>query len=175
MNIFVTDKDPVVAAQNLCDKHINKMIVESAQMLANTFSLERLAESDCPRSQKGSPRSHGYSKHPCTLWTCKSKANIQWLIEHALEMNNERKYRWEDKPDHFSIEFIKWCKENLDDSEVEETKLTEFAIAISDNMHCRQAVNDFDSLSAVDKYRLYYKHDKPFAKWTKRLNPSWYE
>ena len=51
MNIFVTDKDPVVAAQNLCDKHINKMIVESAQMLANAFSLERQAESDCPRSQ----------------------------------------------------------------------------------------------------------------------------
>ena len=33
MNIFALDKDPVVAAQMSCDKHIVKMILESAQML----------------------------------------------------------------------------------------------------------------------------------------------
>ena len=33
MNIFATDSNPIIAARNLCDKHINKMIVESAQML----------------------------------------------------------------------------------------------------------------------------------------------
>ena len=37
MNIFVIDKDPVVAAQNLCDKHVVKMILESAQMLCAPF------------------------------------------------------------------------------------------------------------------------------------------
>ena len=64
MNIFATDSNPIIAARNLCDKHINKMIVESAQMLANGFSLERLAQDDVPRNQKGEPRTHGYSKHP---------------------------------------------------------------------------------------------------------------
>ena len=53
MNIFATDENPIIAARNLCDKHINKMIVESAQMLANGFSLERLAQDDVPRNQKG--------------------------------------------------------------------------------------------------------------------------
>ena len=33
MNIFVTDKDPVVAAQNLCDKHCVRMLAESSQLL----------------------------------------------------------------------------------------------------------------------------------------------
>ena len=33
MNIFYLDKDPVVAAQMSCDKHVVKMILESAQML----------------------------------------------------------------------------------------------------------------------------------------------
>ena len=33
MNIFVLDKDPIVAAKMACDKHIVKMILESAQML----------------------------------------------------------------------------------------------------------------------------------------------
>jgi len=31
MNLFVLDKDPVVAAQQQCDKHVVKMIVESGQ------------------------------------------------------------------------------------------------------------------------------------------------
>jgi len=33
MNIFYIDRDPVIAAQMSCDKHVVKMILESAQML----------------------------------------------------------------------------------------------------------------------------------------------
>ena len=33
MNIFYVDKDPKIAAKMMCDKHIIKMILESAQML----------------------------------------------------------------------------------------------------------------------------------------------
>ena len=33
MNIFYLDKNPVVAAQMSCDKHVVKMILEAAQML----------------------------------------------------------------------------------------------------------------------------------------------
>ena len=33
MNIFYVDKDPVIAAQMMCDKHVVKMILETAQML----------------------------------------------------------------------------------------------------------------------------------------------
>ena len=39
MNIFVLDKDPRVAARMLCDKHVPKMIVESAQMLSTAHRL----------------------------------------------------------------------------------------------------------------------------------------
>ena len=39
MNIFVLDKDPVKAAQYQCDKHVVKMIVESAQMLSTAHRL----------------------------------------------------------------------------------------------------------------------------------------
>ena len=34
MNIFYLDRDPVVAAQLMCDKHVVKMILESAQILS---------------------------------------------------------------------------------------------------------------------------------------------
>ena len=33
MNIFVLDESPILAARDHCDKHICKMILESAQML----------------------------------------------------------------------------------------------------------------------------------------------
>ena len=33
MNIFYVDKNPETAAKMMCDKHIIKMILESAQML----------------------------------------------------------------------------------------------------------------------------------------------
>ena len=39
MNIFVLHKDPTVAAQMLCDKHVPKMIVESAQMLSTVHRM----------------------------------------------------------------------------------------------------------------------------------------
>ena len=35
MNIFYLDRDPVVAAQMMCDKHVIKMILESDQMLCS--------------------------------------------------------------------------------------------------------------------------------------------
>lgn len=175
MNVFCLDSSPTLAAQYLCDKHINKMIVESAQMLANAFSLERLAKPDCPRSQKGQPRSHGYPKHPCTIWTYETKANADWLCNHALAMSDERHYRWEDKPEHFSIAFIKWCKSNLGDSIAPDGNLTDFAIAISNDMKCRTSVKNFDDLTSIEKYRFYYQYDKPFVKWTKRHRPHWFK
>ena len=39
MNIFILDTDPIVAAQLQCDKHVVKMIVESAQMLSTAHRM----------------------------------------------------------------------------------------------------------------------------------------
>ena len=39
MNIFVLDKNPLSAAHQMCDKHIPKMIVESAQMLCTAHRI----------------------------------------------------------------------------------------------------------------------------------------
>ena len=39
MNIFVLDKDPKVAAEEHCDKHVVKMIGESAQMLSTAHRI----------------------------------------------------------------------------------------------------------------------------------------
>jgi hypothetical protein len=171
MNIFVLDSDPIKAARMMCDKHIqSKMIVESGQMLAYCFTPEQLERPDCPKAATGLPRKQAkrHRNHPCSKWVIESKANMEWLIEHALEMCNERMWRWSDSKEHFTRQFIEWCKENKKDSWVPAGNLTPFAVAISESMNCRK-IAGFDNLSTVEKYKLYYKHDKPFAKWTKRI------
>ncbi|WP_237342937.1 pyrimidine dimer DNA glycosylase/endonuclease V [Wolbachia endosymbiont of Folsomia candida] len=37
MNIFILHEDPVIAAQMLCDKHVVKMVLETAQLLSSVF------------------------------------------------------------------------------------------------------------------------------------------
>ena len=39
MNLFYVEKEPVAAAQALCDKHVVKMILETAQMLSTAHRL----------------------------------------------------------------------------------------------------------------------------------------
>ena len=39
MNIFILDEDPLLAAQAQCDKHVVKMVLESAQMLSTTHRI----------------------------------------------------------------------------------------------------------------------------------------
>jgi hypothetical protein len=172
MNIFCLDQDPKKAARYLCDAHVIKMIVESAQMLANCFTLERLAADDCPRNSSGNARSHGYSNHPCTRWAMESSSNMNWLILHALSMCHEKKRRY--GGGHFSESFIRWCDLRYNDSLVPLGGLTDFAIAISDQQQCRKH-QGFDGLTAVEKYRLYYIYDKSsFAKWKFCSPPKWF-
>jgi len=168
MNIFVLDSNPKKAARLMCDKHIrSKMIIESGQMLAYCFTTEQLEHPDCPRTATGQPRKQAkrHRNHPCSKWVVESKANMKWLINHALEMCDERLRRWPGK-EHFTRSFIEWCDSNIENSHIPDGELTPFAVAISETMNCRQLPN-FESLPTVEKYQLYYKMDKPFATWTK--------
>lgn len=173
MNIFCIDKDPIQSAKWLCDQHCNKMVLESAQMVANCFTLETL-EKLAPKTQKGTARKHSYYKHPCSIWARETLGNLSWLITHALAMEIERLDRGFNP--HFSAEFLHWAfdmshclgADNVEDSTMEQTP---FAIAISDTMKCRQEAT-FESSDEVGKYRLYYKLDKPFATW-KKNKPLW--
>lgn len=177
MNIFATNKDPIIAAQELCDQHCrSKMQIESAILLQHCYDNTTLLSA--PPTKKGVPRKSGkgYFNHPCSVWVRESKENFLWLVEHALEMFNEREYRWPTSSKHFTKTFILWCKDNADKTKYcnkGATQLTPFAIAINKDSKCR-LVSNFDRLSSTEQYQQYIKHDKPFATWSKRPKPSWY-
>lgn len=168
MNIFCIDKDPIQSAKWLCDQHCNKMVLESAQMVANCFSPEVLESA--PKTKNGTTRKYSYWKHPCSIWARETIGNLSWLLRHSLAMEVERLDRGFNP--HFSAEFLHWAFENIDKSENDTSnEQTPFAIAISETMQCRQQPK-FDSVDEVGKYRLYYKYDKPFATW-KQNKPLW--
>jgi hypothetical protein len=164
MNIFYVDANPLLAAQALCNKHVNKMIVETAQILSNCYSLERMAEPDCPRTQAGSPRKHSYPHHPCCKWVQKSFENWQWLVAHGLSLEMERLYRGFEP--HFSVEFIKWCGNNKP------------VFIESDFTMPPQAMPDeYKMENPVEAYRRYYneyKRNTIQMKWTRRNPPEWW-
>ena len=181
MNIFVLDKNPTIAAQMMCDRHIPKMIVESAQMLSTAHRLldgkpeKRPSKSgktiqtyytfDDERDNLYYLAVHKY--HPCTTWTAESKSNYQWHYEHFNAMADEYEYRRDKQHNTWKLlgNLLKKPPININD-----IGLTEFAQAMSHYPMCKVKGN------AVKAYRNYYHAAKPFAKWQwKRPAPNWWE
>lgn len=73
MNIFVTDSNPYIAALNLDDKRVIKMILESTQLLCTAINLN---------GGKTIYKST-HIKHPCTIWVRQNRENWYWLWHHA--------------------------------------------------------------------------------------------
>lgn len=158
MNIFHVNSDPKLAARDLCDKHVVKMILESAQMICSFF----------PKDTAPYKRTH--YNHPSTVWARTSESNFLWLTEHSLELGEEYTRRYQKQ--HKSIDIIKWCLENYDtyssDFINEDKSLTEFA-------QCMPDVYKVPG-NAVQAYRNYYIVDKKeFATWKKPgKKPEWF-
>ena len=96
MNIFIVDEDPITSARLLPDKHVTKMILESAQMLSIVFSPWYW---DCGTVAKvnGEPfktEKGAFRNHPCTAWAAECQANCAWLIQHACALCTEFRYRY---------------------------------------------------------------------------------
>ena len=80
MNIFYLDHDPVIAAQMSCDKHVVKMILESAQMLSTSH---RVLDGDEYANEVGLYKL-AHKNHPSTIWVRSSN-------EHWWENTNEQR------------------------------------------------------------------------------------
>ena len=150
MNIFVLDKNPERAARMLCDKHIPKMILESAQLLCTCHWMKN----------SSAPYKPTHKNHPCSKWVRESLGNYNWLLRHAIEMCKEFKKRY--KKDHKSCEIINWCQENK--SSFSKRKRTPFVQAMP------QEYRQEDSIKA---YKEYYINEKlHFCKWQHSRKPK---
>lgn len=152
MNIFILDTDPALAAQYQCNKHVVKMIVESAQLLSTAWPANV------------APYRHTHFNHPCAKWVRQSLANYAWLVQHAIALCSEYTARYnKTHKTHATIQWLASHKPNLPS-----IGLTPFAIAIKDVTY-----HDPDPVIA---YRAYYIGEKSrFARWEpKARQPAWW-
>ena len=85
MNIFYLDKDPVKAAQLQYNKHVVKMILESAQMLCTTHRYY---------GNEDVPYKTAHLNHPSTIWCRQNVKQYYWLYKHMIALGEEYTKRY---------------------------------------------------------------------------------
>ena len=155
MNIFVLDIDTKKCAQDHNDKHVVKMILETAQLLCGVHHMTE--------SQSEVPYKLSHKNHPSAIWARECIENYIWLCDLGLELSKEYTYRYEKT--HKSLAVIQWAVLN-EPKLVSKGDITPFALAMPDE--CK--VGD-----AVDSYREYYQKEKrKIAVWKNREVPEWF-
>ena len=175
MNIFIIEPGPRLAARSVCDSHVVKMPVESAQMLSTVQRLldgkqeTRLTATGrqgrywrLPDEREESLYKAVHIHHPCTVWAGLSRANYIWLCAHGEELCNEYTRRYERI--HASAAVIEECYRNS--WRIPDGPITPFALAMPDEYKCGDA---------VESYRRYYLAEKRrIAKWRYSRKPTWW-
>jgi len=145
MNIFFLDRDPTLAAQMLCDKHVVKMTLETAQILSTIT---------------GGPYKPTHQRHPSVLWAAD---NPGWVWEHFMALLDEYTYRY--GKTHKCAEVARAIAAKLP---ANPPKL------VTPPAKCMpEAYNHDDPVVAYRDYYCHEK--APFARWEKgRAAPSWF-
>lgn len=154
MNIFFLDWDVKKCAQYHCDKHVVKMILETAQLLCTAHHAT---------TSPHTPRYRIVHKnHPCSIWTRQSLSNYLYLAELGLELCKEYTHRYGKK--HKSSQVIEWALINKPN--ISDIGFTTPLLAMPD----QYKVED-----TIQSYRNYYMGEKyKFASWKGRNIPEWF-
>lgn len=175
MNIFYISKDPEQAATWMVDKHVVKMILESAQLLSTAHriidGLEYAGKSKTGRNQKSWVLKDGremvlykatHVNHPSALWCRQSIENYNWLAEHFFALLDEYTYRYEKK--HKCADLGSLLQ--FPPSGIREYNMT----TMPSCMDLKYVI----SYDPIENYRNYYKHGKASMHfWKKRQPPEW--
>ena len=86
MNIFYLDKCPDKAARLQYNKHVVKMILESAQMLCAAH--HHYGNGD------NVPYKKAHYNHPSTIWVRQNSIHYDWLYDHMIALGDEYTKRY---------------------------------------------------------------------------------
>jgi hypothetical protein len=84
MNIFYLSRDPATAAAMHADIHVNKMILESAQLLCTAHHV----------TGGTAPYKKTHENHPCAKWVRQSAEHYRWVLELAKALGAEYTRRY---------------------------------------------------------------------------------
>ena len=168
MNIFFLDNDPRVAAEYHNNKHVVKMILETAQLLSTAHRVldGRLIGKkyvlDDDRETTLYKATH--INHPSAIWCRSGIDQYRWTFDLFHHLLDEYTFRY--NKEHASSRLIKplWNAPNNINFEAPWTQATP---AMPDE--CKVAGD------SVESYRKYYiLHKQRMAQWKKRAVPLWY-
>ena len=176
MNIFYVEKNPRLAAMSLHDKHVVKMILESAQLLSTAHRIldgtEKMDKSKTGRNVKRwvlhdsrDPVIYQatHINHPSAVWGRKSVENYNWLADHLHALLGEYTYRYEKK---HKVEGDLSYMLMSPPKNLEEYDMTVMPSAMADEYK----ISD----DPIINYRNYYKVGKErMHVWKKRQPPEW--
>ena len=89
MNIFYLHSNPYIAARLQYNKHVVKMVLESAQMLCTAHHVY-----GSKKQKEYVPYKQAHLNHPSTIWTRQCRANYRWLYLHMLALGYEYTKRY---------------------------------------------------------------------------------
>jgi hypothetical protein len=153
MNIFFLDFDTKKCAEYHCDKHVVKMILETAQLLCGSHWV----------TGGEAPYKLSHKNHPCAIWVRESLSNYLYLCDLGLELCKEYTYRYGKR--HKSQDIIEWCLINKPN--IHDVDFTAPPLAMGDEFKIDNDV--------IESYRNYYREAKKnFVKWKNRPIPDWF-
>ena len=175
MNIFYLDHNPVQAARWMVDKHVVKMILESAQLLSTAHrvldGMETVGSSKTgrkakrwilPDAREGIMYAATHINHPSAVWCRQSVENYTWLSDHLYALLDEYTYRYEKR--HKCAELAYYLQSPP--HKLKEYDWTPMPSAMADEY---KISND-----PITNYRNYYKFGKSnMHSWKKREQPEW--
>ena len=150
MNIFYLDKEPKLCAQYHVDKHVVKMILETAQLLSTTHWV---------LGGEG-PYKQTHKNHPSAIWARSNKSNYTWLCELGMELCKEYTHRY--GKTHKTQKHIEWLSTNIPN--IPDGKFTQPTLAMPEQ---------YKSEDHIKSYQLYYVKDKSHLhSWKNRETPE---
>lgn len=164
MNIFVLDADPFMAAKDLCNQHVVKMIVETAQLLSTAHRcLDGNDEGYLNDGRQEVLYKITHKNHPCAIWARENSYNYSWLYLHFLGLLNEYMLRYGKIHSCSKLKrtLLKFPN-NIPPSE----RMTDFKLCMPEEYKVLD--------NPIKSYRIYYLNEKlKFARWPENRRPKW--
>lgn len=194
MNIFFLDSNIENCAKYHVDNHVIKMRIELAQLLSTAHRIldgtptkiigycynEHFKIYKKPKTINVLPFEEvingilcnkiylqSHDNHPSSIWTRSSLENYKYVVNLALALTNELKFRFNTKEQKV-LPVLQWLNQNLPKN-LKSQGLTTPLLAMDDKFKIIEN-NSFDD--AIINYRNYYQQGKTHLyKWTNREKP----
>lgn len=159
MNIFITSKNPVEAAQNLDDVRLERLCFECLEMLSMAI-LSRFNIKIFEYRER-------HLLHPVSIWIRTKEDNYNWALAHGIALCKEYLYRF-----GYTNKYHKYYRRIIGLTPVQEP--------VNIDLKFRNSTIKFKHIdNVVEAYRLHYAWKLKYSdkykpkKWTKRQAPSW--